>query len=197
MTKLLVIDTETGGIDPERHSILSLAGIVWENGVARGEIEILVAEPELSVTARALEINRIDLVAHSRRAVAPQAASELLGAFVKSHFEEQIAAGDGVVLAGHNVNFDLSFLKRLYRVAGLDFPGFFSHRVVDTASILRLLAIAGRVPPTAVASSEAFAHLGVAVSADERHTALGDARATALLLTRLVELVSVRPDSSG
>jgi DNA polymerase III epsilon subunit-like protein len=197
MTRLLVIDTETGGTDPERHSLLSLAGVVWENGAIRGEIEFLVAEPDFSVTARALEINRIDLVAHSRLAVAPRIASGLLEAFVAGHFNDQIEAGEGVVLAGHNVNFDLGFLKRLYRVAGVTFPTFFSHRVVDTASVLRLLAIAGRLPSTAVASSEAFAHLGIAVSAEERHTALGDARATALLLTRLVELISVTADSRG
>ena len=67
--------------------------------------------------------------------------------------------------------------------------------MLDTASILRFLSLTGRLPAAAVASSEAFAHLGVSIAAEMRHTALGDARATAELLTRLVELVT--PSAGG
>jgi DNA polymerase-3 subunit epsilon len=193
MTKLLVIDTETGGLDPERHSILSLAAVVWEDGNPKGEIEILIAEPDLSVTAQALEVNRIDLVGHCRRAVAPSGAVMRLEAFLNVHFQQELAAGGQIVLVGHNINFDLGFLRRLYRLAGAEFPSLFSHRVLDTASILRFLSLVGRLPATAVASSGAFAHLGVSVPEEMRHTALGDARGTADMLTRLVELVA-QPD---
>src|SRR5690349_1317310 len=117
MTKLLVIDTETGGIDPDRHSLLSLAAAVWADGCLEGEIEIFVAEPDITVTARALEINRIDLVEHARKAVAPaEALAHLLG-FVADHFQSDLAAGEQVVLVGHNVGFDIGFLRRLCRLA--------------------------------------------------------------------------------
>lgn len=189
MTKLLVIDTETGGIDPDRHSLLSLAAAVWADGRLEGEIEIFVAEPDITVTARALEINRIDLVEHARRAVPPaEALARLLG-FVADHFRSDLAAGEQVVLVGHNVGFDIGFLRRLCRLAGAPFPVIFSHRSLDTASVLRFLSLTGIVPSSAVASTEAFAYLGVRVPEELRHTALGDARATAELLTRLVGLV--------
>ncbi len=29
--KLLFIDTETGGLDPDKHSLLSIAMVVWED----------------------------------------------------------------------------------------------------------------------------------------------------------------------
>jgi DNA polymerase-3 subunit epsilon len=190
MTKLLVIDTETGGVDPDRHSILSLAAVVWEDGEIHGEVEILVAERDLVVTARALEINRIDLVAHSRQAIAPREALALLQEFVAKHYRQELAAGEQVVIAGHNVGFDVGFLKRLCRIAGAEFPSAFSHRVLDTASVLRFLSLAGLLPAAAVASSGAFDYLGISIQAEKRHSALGDARATAELLTRLVELVA-------
>lgn len=189
MTKLLVIDTETGGIDPDRHSLLSVAAVVWADGRIEGEIEILVGEADVTVTARALEINRIDLVEHARGAVPPaEALSRLLG-FVAEHFRVELAAGEQVVLVGHNVGFDVGFLRRLCRLAGASFPAQFSHRMLDTASVLRFLSLAGFVPAAAVASTEAFAHFGVCIPPELRHTALGDARATADLLTRLVGLV--------
>jgi len=189
MTKLLVIDTETGGVDPDRHSILSLAAVVWEDGRVTGELEVLVAETDITVTPKALEINGIDLVAHSRAAVAPQAALAGLMAFVDDQFADDIAAGRQVVLAGHNVGFDVGFLRRLCRLAGEAFPAVFSHRVLDTASVLRFLALAGHVPAAAVGSSEAFAHMGIRVPVKLRHTALGDARATAELIGQLLGLV--------
>jgi DNA polymerase III epsilon subunit-like protein len=186
MTKLLVIDTETGGVDPDRHSILSLAAVLWEDGEIRGEVEILIAEGDLMVTARALEINRIDLVAHSRQAIAPRVALALLLDFVSKHYRQELAAGEQVAIVG----FDLGFLKRLCRIAGAEFPSVFSHRVLDTASVLRFLSLTGLLPAKAVASNGAFEYFGINIQAETRHSALGDARATAELLTRLVELVA-------
>jgi len=194
MTKLLVVDTETGGADPNRHSILSLAAVVWENGEIRGEVEILVAEGDLVVTARALEINRIDLVAHAREAVAPREALSLLLDFVAKHYRRELDEGEQVTLAGHNVGFDLGFLKRLCRLAGAEFPSVFSHRVLDTASVLRFLSLTELLPGKTVSSDGAFEYFGIAIEAETRHSALGDARATAQLLTRLVQLVALPRD---
>jgi DNA polymerase III epsilon subunit-like protein len=190
MAKLLVIDTETGGIDPDRHSLLSIALVVWEDRTLKGELEVLLAEPELVVTAKALEINRIDLVSHSRQAVSPAKAMEIVVSFINEHFQREIARGEKVVLAGHNIGFDVGFLRRLCRLAGADFERLFSHRVLDTASILRFLSLAGRLPESAAISSNAFAAFNISFDDGERHTALGDAKATALLLTALVTLVS-------
>ena len=189
MTKLLVVDTETGGVDPDRHSILSVAAVVWEDGALGAEIEILIAEPDLTVTARALEINRIDIVAHSRRAVPPAEAMAQLQAFVDEQFDSERNKGERAVLVGHNIGFDVGFLKRLCRMAHDDFGALFSHRVLDTASILRFLSLAGRLPESAAASTNAFAAFNISVKDSERHTALGDARATALLLTALVRSI--------
>jgi DNA polymerase III epsilon subunit-like protein len=201
MSKLLVLDTETGGVDPDRHSLLSIGAVVWEDGRQCAEIEILVAEPELIVTARAMEINRIDLVTHARAAKAPADALAKLLRFVEAQFPQALASGERVVLAGHNVGFDVGFLKRLFRMTGADFEAVFSHRVLDTASILRFLSLANLVPEAAAASSEAFQYFDISIPAADRHTALGDARATAELLTRLVDLVcrsnAARPTSAA
>ena len=58
----LVVDTETGGLDPKKHSILSIAGVVWQ---PRKNIEPLfdfyICEDEIKTTKRAMEVNKINL----------------------------------------------------------------------------------------------------------------------------------------
>src|SRR5438132_13459472 len=143
MTRLLVIDTETGGIDPSEHSLLTVGAVVWDNGVLGVGLEIAVAESVISVTPGAMQINRIDLARHGEISLSPVDAARKLEDFVRDQFQEVFASGERVVLAGHNVGFDVSFLKRLYRLARCDFEATFSHRTLDTAGILRFLSISG------------------------------------------------------
>jgi hypothetical protein len=154
--------------------------------------EILIAETPLVVTPTALEINRIDLVQHGKRAVAPALAMQSLHTFLRNNFAAELAAGGGITLAGHNVHFDIGFLKRLCAQTGTAFETLFSHRALDTAGLLRFLMLAGVLPLSNGSSTEAFRYFGVPIEDAERHTALGDARATARLLAKLVELVHTR-----
>src|SRR5687768_3005895 len=116
MARLLIIDTETGGIDPSVHSLLSLAAVVWEDGRLGGSVEILVAEPVISVSPEAMRINRIDLGVHGQKALSTAEAVAAFEAFIRHEFQEAFTCGERVVLAGHNVGFDVGFLKRLYRL---------------------------------------------------------------------------------
>jgi hypothetical protein len=54
----LFIDTETGGLDPDKHSLLSLAMVIWGEWIVDSQ-EILINDGILSVT-KALAVNRID-----------------------------------------------------------------------------------------------------------------------------------------
>jgi len=92
-------------------------------------------------------------------------------------------------VAGHNVQFDIDFIGRLYRLAGAEFDELFSHRVLDTAGILAFLILAGRLPPSCSNSSGAFEYFGIEFEPKKRHTALADAIATASLLKSLLGLV--------
>jgi DNA polymerase III epsilon subunit-like protein len=189
MTRLLVVDTETGGVDPQIHSILSLAAVVWDDGKILAEFEVLIAEPVLAVTARALEINGIDLVEHCKQAVAPIGAWAQFQSFLWQNLTEELASAHKITLVGHNVNFDVGFMKRLFRLTGVAFEDVFSHRVIDTAGLLRFLTLAQRLKLSGASSTEAFESFGIAVPKGRRHTALGDARATAQLLSKLIDVV--------
>jgi DNA polymerase III epsilon subunit-like protein len=185
--KLLVLDTETSGTDPQVHSLLTIGALVWDDGTFGDEIELRVVEREMVIDAEAMAINRINIDLHRRGGIEPRLAATELSSFVRRHFFGPHGP-DPAVLCGHNIAFDIGFLKRLFNLAEIRYDLYFSHRALDTASVLRFLALARRIPPDLVSSSKAFAHFGIQFSHDTRHTALGDARATAELLNRLIEL---------
>ena len=190
MPRLLVFDTETGGIDPDAHSLFDIGATVWEDGIATAEFQVFVAEPTLRLTLDAMAVNKIDLEVHRGRAVPPAEALARFHAFVATQFEHELAAGEKVVLVGHNVGFDVGFLKRLYRDCAGDFDAFYSHRTMDTAAIIRFLGLAGLLSLPGAGLEGALAYYKIEVPPEDRHTALGDAKATAALLSCLIATVS-------
>ena len=181
--KLLFIDTETGGMNPNEHSLLSLAMVIWEDMKIIDSQELLINDGVLSVTEEALSINRIDIEKHKQSAIPSSQAIELIFLFISKHFSDQ----KKITLAGHNVHFDADFLRTFLSRNNKNFNEFFSHRIVDTSSILYYLYLAGNIKHRAISSDEAFELFGIEV--EGRHTAIGDAIATARLFTILLSLI--------
>ncbi len=180
LDQILVIDTETGGLDPLVHSLLTV-GLV--TGLDTDRQELTVAEPELVVTQRSLEITRLDPDRIRATGLTPVATCEALETFM-----ERNAPGRDWIVCGHNVTFDIGFLKRLYRLADRPWPTRLGHRTVDTHALIWALTAAGKLPPLP-GSDAAFAHFDITPPPELRHTALGDAVATRTLLERLLALI--------
>ena len=183
---ILFIDTETGGIEPGKNSILSLALVVWKESKIVASTEILINDGILDVTAKALEINGIDLEEHKKKALPSAAALQRFDTFIKEHFP----ADEKIQLGGHNITFDVNFLNAFLAANNYNYSQRFSHRFVDTASILFYLYLTGKLKEKITSSQQAFDHFGITV--DGRHTALGDALATAKLFSNLVGMLENR-----
>jgi DNA polymerase-3 subunit epsilon len=181
--RLLFIDTETGGLDPDKHSLLSVAMVVWENMEIIDSQEILINDGILSVTKEALSVNKIDIEKHKQSAISSSLAMDEIFSFLSKHFPGQ----KKITLAGHNVHFDANFLKSFFLANNKNFSEFFSHRIIDTSSILHYLFFAGHIKQRAISSDEAFALFDIKV--EGRHTAIGDAIATAMLFNKLLTLI--------
>jgi len=183
--KLLVIDTETGGFNPESHSILSLAALVYEDGKIVSEFYTLICEGHVIVSEdAALKVNGLSLERLRANGVSPYDAWVTLTNMLTMHWP----ASSKIILAGHNVAFDIGFLKRLYRLACHDYSLRFSHRSLCTQSGALLLEQAGLLELPGGSSLEGVAKaLGVPLDREGGHNALKDARATAQVLARMVE----------
>lgn len=190
---VVVLDTETGGVDPHAHSLLSVA-LVSLDGERR--LEFFVREPTLHTVPESMAVNGINLRDVESRGLTPVEACEALEGFLSVERERE--GGRAPLLAGHNIAFDIAFLKRLYRLAGRGAEGVFSHRSLDTHTLMWTLSAMGALPPGACGSDGAFAHYGVEPPPHLRHTALGDAVATrALLIEALEHLSALMIDGRG
>ena len=78
-------------------------------------------------------------------------------------------------------------------MGGADYEAAFSHRLIDTSTLLGVLSLADRIPIASRGLSEAIDHFKLPIDPARRHTALEDARVTALLFTKLVELLRATP----
>lgn len=196
--RLLIIDTETGGLDADNDAILEIAGLVWQRvpggpGCVLGRFRFAVNDPAGNVSDEALAVNKIDMATHE--GLDPQTVVPNIEHFINAVYYEHGAykpkADFGVVLCGHNIGFDVDFMQRLYLLSGRtvkgrnsDWEKTFSHRLLDTCGIVRYLVLSGVLPLKGASSKEVFEYYGIYPK--NAHSALADADATGLLLNCLI-----------
>ena len=183
--KFLFIDTETGGTIPTKHSLLSIGLIVWDTNF--GEIarkEIFIKYRRYFVTKEAQRINKFNKNNQNNIGIEPANAVEELMNFINAYFPEDFY----VTVIGHNVHFDIDFLKVLFRKCGKSFDNYFSHRYIDTYSVFKTLALAGVLDKDLNSSADAFKYFNIVV--ENRHDALDDCLATVKLYEKMINLLS-------
>jgi DNA polymerase III subunit epsilon len=181
---LIAIDVETSGTDPYAHQLL--AASLVPIGSDAPPFSFFVRPAVVTWSPAGRQYFGLYESAWNELAKRPDEAMRDLGAYLQDSFSSA-----ELFLVGHNVGFDISFLKQISR--GQPFPRL-SHRAIDTHTILRLLSWMGRIPESACSSSGAFSYFGIEPPAGDRHTALGDACATRDLFLRLAEML---PDGRG
>lgn len=183
---ILVIDTETGGLDSEKHSILTIAGVCLDTdkGTVTPLFDLLIREATLSVDKQAMEVNKIDLNVVVKDGLSPADAVTQIVEKLQNNFP----IGKQILLAGHNVGFDVAFMKRLFRLSGTthDFGKMFSHRVLDSASLIQYLQLVGIAEAGSPNLDMLLKVAEVPYETNMRHTAIGDARLTAQAISNLI-----------
>lgn len=187
--RLLFIDTETGGLDPQKHSLLSIGVVVWD--AFEGELfsdEFYVNSEKYNVTKTAARLNHFDESVQHYSSLDPECIVEKLISIKEEYFKEY----PSVPLAGHNIAFDIQFMKTMFSSCGRSFEKLFSHRSVDTYSIIKYLSDCNLLPEEINSSAKAFNYFSITVCG--RHTALGDARATMQLYAKLISILKEKID---
>ncbi|MCO8144096.1 exonuclease domain-containing protein [Rhodovulum tesquicola] len=159
--RFVVFDTETTGLSPRAgDEIVQIGGVPIVNGrILRGEAFDMLVNPGRHIPAASTAVHGID---NARVAAAP----DIVEAGRRFH-----AYCEGAVLVAHNAAFDMAFLKLKEDRIGLRF---------DQPALCTVLLAAALYPDADDLTLDALAtRFGVTLANEHRHTALGDALATA------------------
>ena len=170
----VVFDTETTGLYPEQgDDIVQIAAVRIINGKrVNTEVFDTLVNPGRAIPASSTRVHGItnDMVRD-----APEAASAL------QRFHK---FAEGAVLVAHNAPFDMAFLKKHEARAQCRFD----HPILDT--VLLSAVLYGEAESH---SLDALAHrLGITIPEEARHTAIGDAFATADALLKIIPALKAR-----
>lgn len=181
--RLVVVDTETGGLDPTVHSLLSV-GMWTLDTIARtldNPLYFLVREPEIVTVPQAMKVNGLKLEDIQKDGLDPHAALHLIRNYCRQ-------VGDKPNPVGHNITFDIAFLSRLVRLTHTRDVGLpFHYRTVDVPSVLTTMYLAGVLPKDISSSQEALKYFGM--ERGSVHHALHDAECTGKVYLKLLGML--------
>ncbi len=166
----VVLDVETSGLDPARDQLLSIGAVAL---VAQGASYRVQPADSFEVVVRPKSASHKDnILVHGIGRQAQLQATEPRQALM--HFFDYV--GTSPLLAFH-APFDRGFVLRAARRCSLKVPG---NPWLDLAQLAPVLALKAGLKSL----DEWLGHYGIAVT--ERHCAVADAYATALLALRLL-----------
>lgn len=169
----VVFDSETTGLQPEKDEVVQIGAVRVVNcKCIAGEVFETLVNPNIPIPLASSKVHHID---DAMVANAPD-FSEVCRAF---H-----SFVGGAVIVAHNAPFDMAFLHRQSKEDGLRFD----HPVLDTVH-LSAVVFGGSAEHTLDALCE---RLDVKIPPDLRHTAMGDAVATAEVFIRMLFILEAR-----
>jgi DNA polymerase III epsilon subunit-like protein len=177
----VVIDIETSGVNPFRHDILSVGLVPIDPKIA--PMVVYVRSDHIVWSDYARQIFDKYAVEWEAHAVSPHDACTKIEEYLTRAYP-----GRPATPIGHNIGFDLAFLRKLAFLGGREQLAGLSHRAVDTHTLLYVLVLKGKLPESVLSSDGAFRHFNIDVPEPIRHTAIGDAQATRELVLRLFSM---------
>jgi len=180
VTRRVFFDCETSGLDAGTNQILTFAIVIDEDNRVLFEREWKVRQMDWAVIdSYALTVNKINLDEHNASAMSEQEFVSDLSAVLRSH---RVFAS---VPYGHNLAFDIPFLRAACRRAGMGFP--FGYHFGDSMIFALALRDAGVLSFPSAKLSELCSLFGI--TSDNFHGALDDTRATRALYLKLLAVV--------
>lgn len=189
MNKIIFIDTETGGVNPEKAALIQLSGIIRidKKDVEKFNFYIKpfenseVNEKALEVQGRTLEELKTEKYIEEK---------EVYKQFVNllDKYIDKYDRTDKFVVAGYNVRFDVDILKAFFQRNGNNFLfSYLDSSMLDPLYSIRLLQIAEVLPVLENNKLETWCkHFGIELKA---HDSLEDIEATKKLIGKLISLI--------
>ena len=189
MNKIIFIDTETGGVNPEKAALIQLSGIIRidKKDVEKFNFYIKpfenseVTEKALEVQGRTLEELKTDKYVEEKEVY--KQCINILDKYIDKYDRT-----DKFIVAGYNVRFDVDILKAFFQRHGNNFLfSYLDSSMLDPLYSIRLLQIAEVLPVLENNKLETWCkHFGIELKA---HDSLEDIEATKKLIGKLISLI--------
>lgn len=178
----VVVDLETGGVDPSRHALLEIAVVLlsWKDDtIIRSTTHQWSIEPhaDTELDPDSLKVTGIEPFDPERQGQNEEAALRELFRIVRNHLKDLKC--QRALLTGHNAHFDRRFLRTASVRNNVGRDPFHPFSVLDTVSLAALAYGHTRLD---VACERA----GIEYDADRAHAASYDAEVAADLFCRIV-----------
>ena len=189
MNKIIFIDTETGGVNPEKAALIQLSGIIRIDKKDVEKFNFYIKPFENSeVTEKALEVQGITLEELKTDKYVEE--KEVYKQFINllDKYIDKYDRTDKFIVAGYNVRFDVDILKAFFQRHGNNFLfSYLDSSMLDPLYSIRLLQIAGILPVLENNKLETWCkHFEIELKA---HDSLEDIEATKKLIGKLISLI--------
>ena len=141
-TKLLFLDTETTGLDPDKHGVIQVAMLTYDGR----ELNLKINPGKgVEYDKEALKINGIKKKKIKKFPPHEDQFNEMLDFLGED--VNKFDAGDKYLVVGYNVKFDIDMLHGWARREGYKYMGsFLDWRVIDVLVLARLAHYLGQMP---------------------------------------------------
>lgn len=168
-----VFDTETTGLLPHKDEIVQIGAVRVVNGrIVEGEEINALVDPGIPIPPASTKVHKVNDAMVAGKPGISQAGRHL-HSFAK-----------GSVIVAHNAPFDMAFLHRHKGKMGVDWD----NPILDTVLLSAVLFGASQTHTLDALCDR----LGVTIPPALRHTALGDAFATAEVLVKMLPMCEAR-----
>jgi DNA polymerase III epsilon subunit-like protein len=141
LNKYIAFDCETTGLD-DKSNLLTVSFIILDKHLNKKDsVNISLKQGNgYYVTPYALEVNKIDIIKHHNTSLDLIDARKLLLKFLDKNYNSFC-----LIPIGHNVNFDIKFIKKSGLLTDKEWNKYISCNSLDTISVAQFLKLSGKL----------------------------------------------------
>lgn len=187
--KILFIDTETGGVNPQKSALIQLSGIVRIDKKDVEEFNFFIKPfPASEVDKKALEVQGRTMAELETEKYRSEEESYFYFKKILDKYINKYDREDKFIVAGYNVKFDIEMLQAFFKRQNDNYLfSYIGSTTIDPLPCIGMLQLCGLLPTLENNKLETWCnYFGIDFQA---HDSLEDIKATQKLIFKIANLI--------